>query len=61
MLLNEGVVCERNPPLPNYGLSSLQNELTNRLQVGKSIWNSINLEVLKKGKLKKKIPLRKAQ
>lgn len=54
LLLNEGVVCERNPPLPNSGLSSLQNELTNWLQVGKSIRKSIHLEVLKKGKLKKK-------
>ena len=37
MLLNEGVVCERNS-LPAYpGLSSLQDELTNRFQVGKSV------------------------
>lgn len=28
VLLNEGVVCESNPPLPNFGLSPLQNELT---------------------------------
>lgn len=36
MLLDEGVVCEGNSPLAYPGLSSLQNELTNRLQVGKS-------------------------
>lgn len=40
VLLNEGVVCERNLPPPNFGLSSLQNELTDRLQVGESMWNS---------------------
>lgn len=28
VLLNEGVVCESNPPPPDFGLSSLQNELT---------------------------------
>lgn len=28
VLLNEGVVCESNPPPPNFGLSSLQNEFT---------------------------------
>lgn len=36
MFLNEGVVCEGNPPLAYPGLSSLQDELTNRLQIGKS-------------------------
>lgn len=40
VLLNEGVVCESNPPPPNFGLSSLQNELTDWLQVGESMWNS---------------------
>lgn len=39
VLFNEGVVCERNS-LPAYpGLPSLQNELTDRLQVGKSVGN----------------------
>lgn len=53
LLLNEGVVCEGNPPPPNFGLASLQNELTNRLQVGKSIWNITHLGAQKK-KIKKK-------
>lgn len=37
MLLNEGVVCERNFPPAHPGLSTLQNELADRLQVGKSV------------------------
>lgn len=37
MLLNEGVVCEGDSPPAHPGLSSLQNELTNRLQVGKPV------------------------
>lgn len=53
LLLNEGVVCEGNPPPPNFGLASLQNELTNRLQVGKSIWNITHLGAQKR-KIKKK-------
>lgn len=40
VLLNEGVVCESNRPPPNFGLSSLQNELADWLQVGESMWNS---------------------
>lgn len=36
VLLDEGVVCEGNSPPAYPGLSSLQDELTNRLQVGKS-------------------------
>lgn len=35
MFFDEGVVCERNPLGADLGLSSLQDELTNRLQVGK--------------------------
>lgn len=37
MLLNEGVVCEGNSPPAYLGLPSLQDELTDRLQVGKSV------------------------
>lgn len=36
MFFDEGVVCERNSLPADLGLSSLQDELTNRLQVGKS-------------------------
>lgn len=36
MFFDEGVVCERNSLGADLGLSSLQDELTNRLQVGKS-------------------------
>lgn len=36
VLLDEGVVCEGNSPPAYPGLSSLQDELANRLQVGKS-------------------------
>ena len=39
VLLNESVVCERNSPPAYPGLPSLQNELTDRLQVGKSVGN----------------------
>lgn len=39
MLLNEGVVREWNSPLAYPGLTSLQDELTNRLQVGKTFRN----------------------
>lgn len=37
MLLDEGVVCEGDLPLADPSLTSLQDELPDRLQVGESV------------------------